>query len=353
MAISVVVPVFNEEESLGELRRRLCDVRDSNTQEEFEFLMVNDGSTDRSRQILDNIANDEKDFRIVHFARNCGHQVAISAGLDYSRGDEVIVMDADLQDPPELIMSIVEKIRKGHDVVHMQRQSRKGESWLKLSTARIFYWLLFRLSSTAVVENCGDFRGVSRRALDVVLSFREPHKFFRAAFAHAGFNQHVMKYDRDPRYAGVTKYSFLKLCQLASNAVMSFTAAPLNFVFSTSLALWGLAVLFGMKALYGRFVLQHPTSGWTSVVLLMIFLTGVVLFSLAIVGSYIRRIFEQGQDRPLYWISETRNLNLNEFSKWKEQKLSRTVGNVGPNMRIDGGVSEDSEAISELAATVD
>ena len=353
MAISVVVPVYNEEESLGELRRRLCDVRDGNLQEEFEFLLVNDGSTDRSRQILDRIAVDEKDFRVVHFARNCGHQVAISAGLDYSRGDEVIVMDADLQDPPELIMSIVRTIRKGYDVVHMQRRSRKGESWLKLTTARIFYWLLFRLSATSVVENCGDFRGVSRRALDVVLSFREPHKFFRAAFAHAGFNQFVMKYDRDPRYAGVTKYSYVKLCQLASNAVMSFTAAPLNFVFSTSIALWGLAVLFGMKAMYGRFVLQHPTSGWTSVVLLMIFLTGVVLFSLAIVGSYIRRIFEQGQDRPLYWISETRNLNLSEFSKWKEQKLSRVVGNVRRSVLTDEPPSEEPDSISEFAASVD
>ena len=208
----------------------------------------------------------------------------------------------------------------------MQRRKRDGETWFKVASARLFYWTFNKITNTDFIPNCGDFRGVSKRALDVVRRFREPHKFHRAAFAHVGFKQMVMPFDRDARYAGETKYPFWSLVRLASNGLMSFSAAPLKLVLSLSILLWGLAAVVAVKALYGKLFRSDEIPGWTTNVVLQVFLAGLVLFALAIIGEYIRRIFEQGKDRPLYWIHESRNLQLNEFDQFCEQRVSRLTG---------------------------
>lgn len=323
--VSVVIPCYNEDETLPVLVDRLAKLVQESPYA-VEVLIVNDGSTDQSPVLLNQLAQTHEWLRVVHFGRNFGHQVAIAAGMDYARGEAVIVMDGDLQDPPELVPDIVERIASGADVVHMQRTQRAGETWLKLKTAEAFYWLFEKMAVCKVVRNCGDFRGVSRRALDVTNSFREPHKFHRAAFAYVGLNQEIMEYDRDPRYAGETKYPLHKLLKLAADGIMSFTAAPLRMVMAGSILMWCIAAGVGLKALYGKFILQQVDPGYTTLVCLQVFLTGAVLFALSIVGDYIRRVFEQGQNRPLYWISETRNLPLQEFGANVEQRLSQRVG---------------------------
>lgn len=359
--ISVVIPCFNEGELIDELHRRLNKVESQTPEFEFEFIIVNDGSSDSSGQALNDNADVCGHFKIIHLGRNFGHQIAIAAGMDYARGDAIIIMDGDLQDPPELIPEIAHKILEdGYDVVHMQRRKRDGETWFKLVCARVFYWTFNKITNTDFIPNCGDFRGVSKRALDVVRRFREPHKFHRAAFAHVGFKQLVMPFDRDPRYAGETKYPFWSLVRLASNGLMSFSAAPLKLVLSLSILLWGFAAVVAIKALYGKLVMSYEIPGWTTNVVLQVFLAGLMLFALAIIGEYIRRIFEQGKDRPLYWIHESRNLPLQEFDQFREQRVSRLTGysvistqrKNQPRDILSGEVSRQSERIFDSTGEV-
>ena len=305
--ISVIVPCYDESETLPEFYRRVCAVAKS-LGRRFEFVFVNDGSRDETAAVLDELAERDRRVKVVHLAQNRGHQIALTAGMDHASGDMVVTIDADLQDPPELIGEMLSRIEEGFDVVHAQRDSRAGETVFKLATARLFYVMMRRMTGGRVIENCGDFRAFSRPVLEVICHFREPHRFMRGLFSEVGFRQCVVTYDRDPRHAGDTKYPLHKMIRFAVDAVFSFSAAPIRLILGLSAALWLLSLLYLAKTLYEKFVLEITVPGWVSLIVLMTFLTGLILFSLAVIGAYVGRIFEQGQRRPLYWVSETRNV---------------------------------------------
>jgi len=305
--ISVLVPCYNEAETLLVLYGRLTDLAGRLTRE-FEFIFVNDGSTDNTPEILDDLAAGDPRVKVLHLAQNRGHQIALTAGMDHASGEMIVTIDADLQDPPELIAEMLAKIEEGFDVVHAQRRSRAGETYFKLATARIFYVLMNRLTMGRIIENCGDFRAFSRPVLQVISQFREPHRFLRGMFSEIGFRQCVIPYDRDARYAGETKYPLPKMVKFAVDAVFSFSAAPIRMILGLSIAIWALSLLYLIKTLYEKFILQITVPGWASIIVLLTFLTGLILFSLAVIGAYVGRVFEQGQQRPLYWVRETRNI---------------------------------------------
>ena len=308
--ISFVVPCFNEGEVIDEFYRRAARVADQHPAYHFEFLFVNDGSTDATTEKLNRLAELDSRVKVLHFARNRGHQMALTAGTDFAQGDLVVTLDADLQDPPELLSRILGAVEDGADVVHMQRCSRSGESWFKLQSARLFYGLMGRLTQGHVIPECGDFRAVTRPALQAVRGFREHHKFLRGTYALLGFRQAILRYDRDTRYAGETKYPLLSMLRLAADGVFSFSSSPLYTIMLLSLLSWMTSLLYLTKALYEHFVLKITVPGWTSVIILMTFFTGILLFALGIVASYVGRIFEQGQQRPAYWLYAVRNIDL-------------------------------------------
>lgn len=220
--VSYIVPCYNEIEVLPEFYRRITAVADSHPEYEFEFVFINDGSVDSTPAILNSYANSDQRTKVLHFARNQGHQAAITAGMDFSSGDLIVIIDADLQDPPELLDNILEKINEGHDLIHMQRKRRVGETRFKLFTANLFYRFMKTFADSKIVENSGDFRAFTRPVLKAMQGFRERHRFMRGLFTMVGFNQAIIQYDRDSRYAGKTKYPFHKMVALATNGLLSF-----------------------------------------------------------------------------------------------------------------------------------
>jgi len=307
--ISYIIPCFNEVEVLPEFIRRVEAVAAGLSDLDFEFLFANDGSTDGTPELLNQLAEKDPRIKVLHFARNQGHQAAITAGMDFANGDVLIIIDADLQDPPELIHDILAKIKEGYHLVHMQRRNRGGETKFKLFTAWVFYKLMKWLTSSNMVENSGDFRAFTRPVLKAVQGFREEHRFMRGIFAFVGFKQCTITYDRDARHAGTTKYSLGKMVRLALNAVLSFSSAPIKVISWFAVFSWMVSLIYLIKALLDHFVFQTTVQGWTSIIILLTFFTGVIIFCLAIIASYIGRIFEQGQQRPIYWIAEVRNVN--------------------------------------------
>lgn len=324
--VTVIVPCYNEAEVLPEFYRRLDASVRLISQGEVDFLFVNDGSTDTTGRILDCLAERDQRVKVLHLACNRGHQAALTAGMDFAAGDILITLDADLQDQPEHLPAMVEKLREGYDIVHMQRRSRAGESWFKLASARWFYRFLQRLTGNGIIENCGDFRAFTRRVLETMRAFREEHRFLRGMFASLGFRQAVLLYDRDQRYAGSTKYPLARMVRLAANAVLSFSAGPLRAIAWLSFLLWASSLLYLGKALFEYFVLHVTVQGWTSIIILMTFYTGIIIFCLAIIAAYIGRVFEQGQRRPVYWVMAVRNLDLREgVADVPEVRLSKAI----------------------------
>lgn len=311
--ISYIVPCYNETEVLPEFYRRVTAVADSQPDYEFEFVFINDGSVDSTPAILNGYADSDPRTKVLHFARNQGHQAAITAGMDFSSGDLIVIIDADLQDPPELLDSILEKINQGYDLIHMQRKHRAGESWFKLTSAKFFYRIMKTFADSKIVENCGDFRAFTQPVLKAMQGFRERHRFMRGLFTMVGFNQAIIQYDRDSRFAGKTKYPLHKMVALATNGLLSFSATPLHAIMWLSFSLWFISLIYFIKALIDHFFLEITVEGWTSIIILMTFYTGIIIFCLSIIAAYIGRIFEQGQQRPLYWLSEVRNINWQQF----------------------------------------
>ena len=308
--VSIVVPCFNEEESLPEFHRVVSGLAANHPNQEFSFLFVNDGSTDGTAGVLDQLALSDRRTKVLHLARNCGHQIAVTAGLDFADSDVVVVIDADLQDPPEVIAHMIRELRKGFDVCHGRRHSRRGEGPGKRFTAWLFYRLLRMLATKEIIEDCGDFRAFTRPVLEAARAFREPHRFLRGIFAIIGFRQTTVWYDREPRHAGVTKYPLSKMLRLAWTAIVSFSANPLRVIVLLAIGAWLFSLSYTGQALYHHFVLHDTVPGWTSLVVLVGFCTGLILFSLGVLGAYIGRLFEQGQHRPLYWVMSQRNLDL-------------------------------------------
>ncbi len=324
--ISYIIPCFNEADVLPEFHRRLSAVAGGLPSYAFEFLFINDGSVDATPDILNSFAAADPRVKVLHFARNRGHQAAITAGMDFSIGDIVVVIDADLQDPPELITEILGKFNEGYHIVHMQRRSRQGERGLKLATAWSFYKLMRWLTGDNIVENSGDFRAFSRPVLRAVQGFREEHRFMRGIFASLGFRQCVLRYDRDPRYAGRTKYTIGSMVRLALNAVLSFSSAPIKVITWFALFSWLVSLIYLVMALVDHFVYRITVQGWTSIIILLTFFSGVIIFCLGIIASYVGRIFEQGQQRPLYWLSDVRNIDFDEVNNTiREVHLSEDI----------------------------
>jgi len=301
--LSVVVPVYNEIESLQELHRRVKAVMESLTSS-WELVLVDDGCSDGSTERMKEIAAEDPHVRPVIFARNFGHQIAITAGLDYARGDAVVIMDADLQDPPEVIADLVEKWREGYEVVYAVRAEREGESWFKLATASLFYRLINRITNVDIPLDTGDFRLLDRSAAEVLRSMGERHRFPRGMAAWIGFRQIGVPYKRAARYAGETKYPLRKMIRLAMNAITGFSDFPLKLASYLGASLTGLGALLLLVVLLSRAINGAWMSGTATLITATVFIGGVQLLSVGILGEYIGRIYDEVKDRPLYIVRE-------------------------------------------------
>jgi dolichol-phosphate mannosyltransferase len=300
---SIIAPIFNEKENLPELYRRVNEVM-SQTGETWELILVDDGSTDGSTEIIRELAKNDKHVRPVIFARNFGHQIAITAGWDYARGDAVVVIDADLQDPPELILEMAKKWREGYEVVYAVRAEREGESWFKLWTASLFYRIIYRITDVKIPLDTGDFRLMDRKVVDVLKSMRERHRFPRGMSAWVGFKQVGVEYKRAARVAGETKYPFRKMFRLALNAITGFSYFPLQVATFFGFASAGLAILAIPVVVYLRASGSQAFYGQATTLIAVLFLGGVQLISLGILGEYIGRLYDEAKGRPLYIVRE-------------------------------------------------
>lgn len=298
---TIVAPVFNEAESLPEFVRRVTQVMRAEA-EEWELILVDDGSTDGSTDKILEIARSDHRVRPVIFARNFGHQVAVTAGLDFSRGQAVVIIDSDLQDPPELIPELARKWREGYQVVYAVRSSREGETWFKRFTAAFFYRLINRITDVRIPMDTGDFRLLDREAADALSQMRERHRFPRGMAAWIGFRQIGVTYERGPRFAGKTKYPFAKMLRLALNAITSFSYFPLQIAAYLGFLFAGLSALAIPLVIALRLSGSQAFFGQATTLLVVLFLGGVQLISLGILGEYIGRIYDEAKGRPLYFV---------------------------------------------------
>jgi len=303
ITFSVVAPVYNEIAILPELYRRIKEVMDS-TGEEWELVLVDDGCTDGSTDKIRELAEMDKHVRPVIFARNFGHQIAVTAGLDYSRGDAVVVIDADLQDPPEVILELAKKWREGYEVVYAVRAERAGESWFKKFTAALFYRIIYRITDVDIPLDTGDFRLLDRKVVNVMNSMRERHRFLRGMASWVGFKQIGVAYKRVARQAGETKYPFRKMLRLALNAVTSFSYFPLQVATYVGFFAAGVAILAIPVVIVMRMSGSLAFLGQATTLIAVLFLGGVQLISLGILGEYIGRLYDEAKGRPLYIVSE-------------------------------------------------
>ncbi len=300
---SIVAPIYNEIDNLPELYRRISGVMESSG-ETWELVFVDDGSTDGSTDKIRALAKADNHVRPVIFARNFGHQIAVTAGLDYSRGDAIVIIDADLQDPPEVILELAEKWREGYEVVYAVRAEREGESWFKKFTAALFYRIILRITDVKIPLDTGDFRLLDRKVVNVMNSMRERHRFLRGMAAWVGFKQIGVEYKRAARHAGVTKYPFKKMLLLALNAVTSFSYFPLQVATYVGFFAAGIAILAIPVVIIMRMTGSQAFIGQTTTLISVLFLGGVQLISLGILGEYIGRLYDEAKGRPLYIVRE-------------------------------------------------
>jgi len=304
MDLSIIIPIYNEEENIAILFDRLQSVC-SQLEARTEYIFINDGSTDRSVEIIKKLAVAHGEIRFIDLARNFGHQIAVMAGLDYCSGKAIVIIDADLQDPPELIKELFHKWKEGFEVVYAKRRAREGESFLKRFTARIFYRILKKITSINIPVDTGDFRLVDRKIVNVLRQMPEQQKFLRGQISWIGFRQTFVEYDRDPRHAGSTGYTYKKMIRLAMDGITSFSNLPLKFATITGFLVSGIAFIMILYALYSRFISRHYVQGWTSLMLAVLFIGGVQLISIGIIGEYISRLSANVRGRPLYIVNET------------------------------------------------
>ncbi|MGZ4334470.1 MAG: glycosyltransferase family 2 protein [Gaiellaceae bacterium] len=306
---SLVVPVYNEEAVLPSLFERLGPLLDQ-LDGPAEVLLIDDGSRDGSWEAMVDLNTRDPRFKLVRLSRNFGHQLAITAGLDVARGDATVVMDADLQDPPEVILEMARRWREGFDVVYGVRDEREGETRFKQMTATAFYRLFRRMTDVDVPVDVGDFRLVDRRALEAFRLLRENNRYVRGMFGWIGFRQTGVSYRREPRAAGSTKYPFRKMLRFATTGIVSFSDAPLRLALNIGFVVSGMAFLFGLAALVVKFAGLYKVPGLASLVVLTAFLGGVQLIVLGVMGEYIAHINEEVKRRPLYLVSEVRGLTM-------------------------------------------
>ena len=300
---TIIAPIYNELENIPELYPRLREVMDR-TGEPWELILVDDGSSDGSTEIIRKLAENDQRVRPVIFARNFGHQIAVTAGVDYSRGDAVIIIDADLQDPPEVILDLIDKWREGYEVVYAVREERQGESWFKRMTASIFYRTIFRITDVDIPLDAGDFRLMDKKVITVMQGMREKHRFLRGMSAWVGFRQVGVPYKRQPRYAGETKYPLSQMIKLALNAVTSFSYFPLQLATYLGFIAAGVSVLGILVVAILRLTTGSALLGQATTLIIVLFLGGVQLISLGIIGEYIGRVYDEMKNRPLYIVAE-------------------------------------------------
>jgi dolichol-phosphate mannosyltransferase len=301
--VSIVAPIYNEAENIPELYRRVCEVIEPNV-DSWEFLLVDDGSTDGSTELIRKLADRDGRLRPIIFARNFGHQLALTAGLDYSRGDAVVIIDADLQDPPEVILDLIAKWREGYEVVYAVRAEREGESWFKKATASLFYRLINAITKVDIPLDTGDFRLLDRQVVDVLKGMRERHRFPRGMSAWVGFRQIGVEYHRKARYAGETKYPFRKMFRLALDAITGFSYFPLQLATYVGFFAAGMSILAIPVVIILRLAGSHAFFGQASTLIAVLFLGGVQLISLGILGEYVGRLYDEAKGRPLYIVRE-------------------------------------------------
>lgn len=302
VVLSVVVPLFNEAAVIGDFHRRLAAVLDG-LAVSAEVLYVNDGSTDASMRLLREIAEGDPRVVLLDFSRNFGKEIAMTAGLDHAGGEAVIVIDSDLQDPPELIPDMLREWQAGADVVMMRRDSRAGESWLKKSTAKLFYRLIGSIGELPIPADVGDFRLLSRRAVDALGALPERTRFMKGLFAWVGFRQTTLDYQRDARFAGQTKWNYWRLWNLALEGITSFSSAPLKVASYVGLATAAYALGAGLYVFGKALLFGDPVAGYPSLMVTVLFLGGVQLIALGIIGEYVARMFVEVKARPLYLLS--------------------------------------------------
>jgi glycosyltransferase involved in cell wall biosynthesis len=300
--LSVVVPLYNEEEVIVQFHARLSAVMDG-LGTTWEVIYVNDGSQDRSLSIIEGIRAGNDHVAVLNLSRNFGKEIAMTAGLDHARGEAVIVIDADLQDPPEVIPALVAGWREGFDIVYAQRRVREGETATKRATAELFYRLMQHVGGRVKIpRNTGDFRLMSRRSVDALLKLREQHRFMKGLFAWVGFPAKAVPYDRAPRAAGTTKWNYWKLWNLAIEGITSFTVAPLKIATYIGLVSAVFALLFGAQIVIRTLIFGNPVPGYPSVMAVVLFFSGVQLMTLGVIGEYLGRVFNEVKGRPLYLV---------------------------------------------------
>ncbi len=308
--ISVVIPMYFEEEVANECYNRTKRILNSLNNYEHEIVFVNDGSKDKTLEILANIARDDMCVKILSFSRNFGHQAAVTAGLKYTTGDAVVIMDADLQDPPEVIIEMIELWEHGNEVIYAKRKSREGESRFKLFTAKMFYKILNGLSDVDIPKDTGDFRLADRKVVDVINSLPEHNKFLRGLFSWVGFKQIPLEYERKQRFAGKTKYPLKKMLKLASDGIISFSTKPLKILGAVGLISVSVSIIILIYALISYiFNLNQLTAGWTSIMVTVTFLGGIQLLSIWLISEYIGKIYDESKGRPEYIIDQKINID--------------------------------------------
>jgi dolichol-phosphate mannosyltransferase len=303
VTFSIVAPIFNELENIPELYRRVRDVM-SATRGTWELVLVDDGSTDGSTERILQLAKQDKHVRPVIFARNFGHQPAITAGWDYARGDAVVIIDADLQDPPEAIPELIEKWREGYEVIYAVRAEREGETWFKKTTAALFYRIVRRITDVKIPVDTGDFRLMDRKVVDVLKTMHERHRFPRGMAAWVGFKQIGVPYKRAARHAGVTKYPFKNMLKLALNAITGFSYFPLQLATYFGFVSAGLSIVAIPVVIIMRLIGHGAFLGQATTLISVLFLGGVQLISLGVLGEYLGRIYDEVKGRPLYIVRE-------------------------------------------------
>ena len=299
--ISVVIPMYDEAEIIGEMHRRLAAVM-ATVDTPWEAIYVNDGSRDATLRIIATLRASDPHIAVVNLSRNFGKEIATTAGLDHACGDAVIVIDADLQDPPELIPCLITAWRNGYDMVYARRRCRDGETWLKKLTAAAFYRMMRRLGDVELPRDVGDFRLMSRRVVDAVQQLREQHRFMKGLFAWVGFPSTAIEYDRDPRAGGTTKWSFWKLWNLAIEGITCFTVMPLKLATWLGLGVAAFAVVFGAQLIVRTLLFGNAVAGYPSLMAVILFLGGTQLVTLGIIGEYLGRVFHETKRRPLYLV---------------------------------------------------
>jgi glycosyltransferase involved in cell wall biosynthesis len=308
---SVILPVYNEEGTLEILYERLTKVLQS-ISPDYEIIFIDDNSRDNSFKIMSEICNKDSKIRIIKFSRNFGHQAAITAGLDHARGDALIMMDADLQDPPEVIVQLVDKYKEGYDVVYAKREKRTGESLFKLWTASAFYRLINYFTDIDIPLDTGDFRLINRKVIDSLKSIQEKNRFLRGLITWVGYRQTGVNYVRDARYAGETKFTIRKMMRFAIDGISSFSHIPLRMATLMGLVVSLISFLLILWVFYFRF--SHvPTPGWASLMVTVTFIGGIQLITIGIIGEYLGRIYDEVKNRPLYIVDRVVGIQNNKM----------------------------------------